>query len=56
VQVHVAAPAAKNLGEGRGRSHDLGAAPVRMLDTGTGSRVTASELDQAFGIENQGAA
>jgi hypothetical protein len=56
VHVRVAAPAAKNLGEGRGSRHDLGTAPVRMLDTGTGGRMTASELDQAFGIEDQGAA
>jgi hypothetical protein len=56
IHARVTVPAAKNLGEGGRRRHDLGAAPICVLDAGAGRRMPGGELNQALSIEDQGAA
>jgi hypothetical protein len=55
--VHASVPgrAAEDLGESRRGRHDAATPPSGSLEAASGLRVTASQLDETFGIEDQGA-
>ena len=55
--VHASVPgrAAEDLGESRRGRHDAAPPPSGSLEAASGLRVTAGQLDETFGIEDQGA-